>query len=211
MYKISKYLVTLLICSPLFSGMVLSASIKHVITGGPSTGKTTLINALKREGYKIIEEAATCIITADLKKGSENPNTHPDTFQVRVTEKQIENELVLNSEDEAFLDRGIIDGIAYSNFYKDPIPKILTDYIKEEKNKYANVFLLDPVYSYEKNDVRLESEADAKKLHNDIKLAYEEAGYTVTVVPLCPVSERIEFILNKIKDVKNLSKKQRNS
>ncbi len=173
--------------------------IKHVITGGPGTGKTTLINELKKMGHKTVVEAATFIITEDLKNSGENPNKHPETFQAKVAIKQIEHESVLDSKDEAFLDRGIVDGIAYSKFYNNPAPKELTDYVENESNKYRTIFMLDPIDSYEENEVRLESKEDAQKLHDAIKLAYEDLGYNVVDVPFLTVAQRVQFILDKIK------------
>lgn len=41
----------------------------HIITGGPSSGKTSLIKKIESLGFKIIHETARAIIEYELKRG----------------------------------------------------------------------------------------------------------------------------------------------
>jgi len=44
---------------------------KYIITGAPGTGKTAIINALKKEGHSCAEEISRTIITQEIASGGD--------------------------------------------------------------------------------------------------------------------------------------------
>ena len=105
-----------------------------VITGGPSTGKTTAINMLTERGYKTtIEHARHYIDTMRVKGQSvEELRSNKREFQLGVLDMQIEQEASINPKDLVFLDRAIPDALAYYRFLRLEVDEIL-----KETDKYT--------------------------------------------------------------------------
>lgn len=170
-----------------------------VITGGPSTGKTTTINMLAELGYETtIEHARHYIDTMRIKGQTvEELRSNKREFQLGVLDMQIEQEASINPKDLVFLDRAIPDALAYYRFLKLEDDKILKDAMR--KVNYKKIFVLDKLPLI--NDyARLESENDQNQIHNLITEVYESLPFPVVHVPVLPPLERVNFILNSIKD-----------
>lgn len=171
--------------------------IKHIITGGPCTGKTTTVSALRDRGFRTIDEASRLLIEEQLKSGGDLvPWKDLHGFNVAVTDRQLEMEARVTDETH-FLDRGVIDNLAYCEWGKIDPPGNLKDASKQ--TDYHTVFLLEPLPHMENDDVRKETPEDRALLHTLLKKHYEAHGYQVVEVPPWPVQERVEFILKKIR------------
>lgn len=168
-----------------------------VITGAPSSGKTTVLLELERMGYKTYEEWARVYIDSEMQKGKTLKEIRADEleFQKKILQLKIDFEKTLNPSSVIFLDRGIPDSIAYMKlcgYGRDPILK------KASKNcSYKKVFLMELI-KYESDYARTESEEEARILDKLLEDAYKELGMEVIRVPKMSVNERIEFILSKI-------------
>ena len=170
-----------------------------VITGGPSTGKTTTINMLAERGYKTTIEHARHYIDTMRVKGQtvEELRSNKREFQLGVLDMQIEQEAAINPKDLVFLDRAIPDALAYYKFLELEVDDILKEAMC--KVNYKKIFILDKLPLV--NDyARLESENDQNQIHNLITEVYESLPFPVAHVPVLPPSERVDFILNSIKD-----------
>ena len=90
----------------------------YVITGGPSTGKTTVVNLLAEKGYNTaIEHARHYIETMSIGgKTVAEIRENKLEFQQGVLKMQIEQEAKLDPEEAVFLDRAIPDALAYYRF-----------------------------------------------------------------------------------------------
>ena len=89
-----------------------------VITGGPCSGKTTIIDALAGRGHTTVPEAATELIE---DPGLEDLRTNPREFQLQVLLRQLENEQrvleTASADSVVFLDRGVGDGFGYLRYH----------------------------------------------------------------------------------------------
>src|SRR5947209_13855687 len=95
----------------------------YVITGGPSVGKTTVIQLLREKGYTVLPEAARMIIEEESTKGSEVlPWKNLARFQAEVARRQFRQEET-NQFETRFLDRSLIDGYAYCMLGKVQVPE----------------------------------------------------------------------------------------
>ncbi|MES2203371.1 MAG: ATP-binding protein [Patescibacteria group bacterium] len=169
---------------------------KIVITGGPSIGKTTLVEILASRGYAVVPEAARIIIEEEkLKVSGVLPTGEFAKFQELVFKRQLELEAGA-SGDVVFFDRGIVDGIGYCKCYGLPLPEGLDAAAKT--NRYDKVFILDPVGKYEADGVRFSGAEKDKDVHPFIEAAYREYGYYPTVVPALTPDDRVDFILANI-------------
>jgi predicted ATPase len=50
---------------------------RFIITGAPGAGKTAIIRQLELDGFSVVEEAATHVLTAAQAQGTVQPWTHP--------------------------------------------------------------------------------------------------------------------------------------
>lgn len=175
---------------------------KVVITGGPCTGKSTIIDALGNLGYTTVPETARMIIEEELKKPEPErvvPWTDMYAFEINVIDRQLELERRLNGEHGfAFLDRSIVDTIPFFELDNIPMPKRVTALL--QSHRYDRVFLLNrlPSSAYENDKVRKEDPVTARMLHERITQSYLEAGYTLIPVPVLPIEQRAAYIINKL-------------
>ncbi len=172
--------------------------LKVVITGGPCTGKTSVVENLKELGYHTLPEAARKVIEEQEKIGSDAlPWKDKLKFQNLVLKKQIEQERGIPENAEiVFLDRGIPDGIAYLRVAGLPVPEEY--YSAAEEHRYDFVFLLEELPFFENDSARRESPEERKIIQREINRVYEELGYGVAEVPFMSVEERINYILRTL-------------
>lgn len=169
----------------------------NVITGGPCTGKTTVVNILKKRGYETTIEHARHYIDTQKIKGRtvEEIKENKKQFQLGVLNMQIEQEAALNPTDVVFLDRALPDALAYYQF----LGLEYDDRLIEQCNKYCynKVFILDRLPLI--NDyARLEDEEEQIRIHNLIIKVYESFPCPIVHVPLLGLEERVNFILNNL-------------
>ena len=115
----------------------------HVITGGPSTGKTTVINMLEKRGYKTtIEHARHYIDTMRIEGQTvEDIKNNKRKFQLGVLDMQIKQEDAIKPNDLVFLDRAIPDAMAYYQFLMLDYDEKLLNAVKNTSCK--KIFILD--------------------------------------------------------------------
>ena len=168
-----------------------------VITGGPSTGKTTVINILAKRGYKTTIEHARHYIDTMKDEGEtvEEIRANKRKFQLGILDMQIEQEAELSPDETVFLDRAIPDALAYYKFLKLDIDTLLLKAI--ERVSYKGIFILDRL-PFVRDYARTEDEVAQIKIHNLIIEVYESLGFPVVFVPVLSPEERVDFILNNI-------------
>ncbi|RJQ34108.1 hypothetical protein C4568_03125 [Candidatus Parcubacteria bacterium] len=169
----------------------------YVITGGPSSGKTTTVNLLKDRGYKTtIEHARHYIDTQKIAgKTVEEIRKNQLSFQQGILNMQTDQEQALPSDETIFLDRAIPDALAYYRFLKLPEDEKLQKAM--HKFSYKKVFVLDPL-PLVKDYARTEDEAAQKNIHVLLTNVYESLQYPVVHVPVLPPEERVDFILKNL-------------
>jgi predicted ATPase len=170
-----------------------------VITGGPSSGKTTLINGLKERGYTVSPEAARQIIDESLATGISVADLRADEkqFQEAVAKLKHLQESSLNKNDTIFFDRGMYDTLAYMNYYKFKIDDWLAELIRD--STYKLVLMLEPLGHYEADYARTEDEQFSKSISALLYKAYASAGIKIIKVPPLAVKARINFIIDQLK------------
>jgi predicted ATPase len=170
---------------------------KIVITGGPSTGKSTLIGELSKRKYTCLEEISREVILEARAQGIEHLFlTSPLLFSEILLEKRTSQykEATNTNSEIVFFDRGIIDIIAYLNFSNTPY-EIDFDVVLKD-TKYQHVFICPPWKEIHKTDnERYESFEQALEIHEHLLFTYKEKGYDPIEIPFGTPKERCLFIL----------------
>lgn len=166
----------------------------YVITGGPSSGKTTTVNALQQRGYKTTIEHARHYIDTQRIVGRTvaEIRANQQEFQKGVTAMQIEQEASLDPQEIVFLDRAMPDALAYYRFLKlRPDPALLQ---AVRSASYKKVFLLD-LLPLAADYARTEDTAGQARIHELLFEVYSELGHVVVRVPVLPSANRVDYIL----------------
>ena len=169
----------------------------YVITGGPSSGKTTTIDLIASRGYKTTIEHARHYIDTQRQNGKtvEEVRKNQEEFQMGVLEMQLKQEATLDPNELVFLDRAIPDALAYYHFLNlKPNPKLL-EALKIYEYKKAFVLECLPIV----NDyARKKNETDQKKIHQLLIEVYTSISCPIVHVPVLPPEERVQFILKNL-------------
>ncbi len=168
---------------------------KYVITGGPSSGKTTTVEELERREFEIVHETAAEVIK-EMQSEGKDVAEHFEELQTRIFELQLATEAALG-DGVHFLDRSIIDGLAYRKARDLDLPKERIEAAK--KTKYDKVFLME-LLPFVEDGIRFESSIEeVLAIQEQTKQTYEEYGYEVILVPVMSVIDRVKFILQHLK------------
>lgn len=175
---------------------------RFVITGGPGTGKTSIINELIQRDYICLEEISRQVTLEARESGIE---------QLFLTQPLLFSELLLkgrkNQFDQAttyhknfvFLDRGLPDVLAYMNYIGNEYPDPFTEACKN--NIYDRVFILAPWQEiYISDNERYENFDQAIEIHQHLIITYASFGYDLLDVPFSSVEKRTDYILNIIEN-----------
>lgn len=169
----------------------------YIITGGPSSGKTKVLEQLSFLGYRTIPEVARIIIDVERSNGKTTTEIRKNegAFQKKVLQMKIELENRLIKNECIFLERAIPDSIVYDIIAKiNPSKSIAAS----KKRTYAGILLLDQL-PFEYDYARTENNKTAEQIAKLLKKIYTDLGYTIIKVPVMPIDKRAQFILKKIK------------
>lgn len=171
--------------------------LRIVITGGPSTGKTSIIQSLEKDGKPVFHEIARKVIKEQLDIGTNKvPWEDVSSFSKLVLEEQIQD-FQLGTNSINFYDRGIPDIIGYLNYNNQP--KISELEAAVSNYKYDYIFITPPWKDiYQTDNERRETFEESIALFHELQGAYESRGYSPIVLPNDSIAKRIEFILKTI-------------
>ncbi|ADD42759.1 AAA family ATPase [Stackebrandtia nassauensis] len=167
-----------------------------VLTGGPGGGKSSLIEALARQGYPHAPEAGRAIIRDQVAIGGRAlPWADVELF----AELMLAFDLRSHGEADGttFFDRGIVDTVGYLRLEGRPVPEHLLT--------AARAFGYDAVFVapywpeiYTQDAERKQSPEVAKATCEAVVAAYREFGYSPVELPLVDVEQRRDFVLGRL-------------
>ncbi len=171
-----------------------------VLTGGPCSGKSSLISTFEKRGFPVVREVARDI----LAKRGKRPVTREELFalQYEIGERQMLEEekarIKYSEKETVFLDRGLPDLLAYYHILLNFVHLQVDDRMK---NRYKKVFFLDRL-PFVNDGLRSEDDNKANDLHNSLSRHYKLAGYSPIRVPALPINERADFVLSHVNRMK---------
>ncbi len=167
-----------------------------VITGGPSSGKTTTVNHIKSLGFHGSPEAARILMDFGLQSGLTIDEVRRSEQQMNksILSTHLAFEDILLAERLCFKDRGIPDSLAYIRLTGGD-----EEFAKKssQKRRYKAIFQLD-LLPFKTDNIRTEDLEGAKRIDELIHQSYTELGYQVTRIPAVSVRERSKIILGSL-------------
>jgi predicted ATPase len=171
-----------------------------IITGGPGSGKTTLIEAFAARGFTTTIEAGRAIIKEQITIGSNAlPWTDPLAFAELMLAWDIRSYEMIKEEDcPVIFDRGIPDVASYLKLMNvpvpDPIQKAATDF------RYNRTVFIAPPWPeiFAQDTERKQTFEEAIATYEMLAETYKALDYELVTLPLTTVEERVEFLLQQI-------------
>lgn len=172
----------------------------HVVTGGPGSGKTTLVEALATAGVATVPEAGRAIIRDQVAIGG---RAVPWEDAGLYAELMLARDLAAwhgarKATGPVVLDRGVVDIAGYLTLIGRTVP----DHVRRaiDTCRYAPAVFIAPPWReiYGTDDERRQDWAEAVATHDAMVAAYTGAGYALVHLPTAPVAERVAFVRARI-------------
>jgi predicted ATPase len=171
-----------------------------VITGGPGSGKTTVLKELAQLGYPCIPEVARQIIQEQVATGGVAlPWADRELYTQLMLERSVRSFLEHASASRiTFSDRGIPDTLCYSRL----IGLAQDEAIRAacERYRYATRVFMAPPWQeiYETDRERKQDFREAVRTYELMCRTYRECGYELLELPRVSPAGRAEFILRQL-------------
>jgi predicted ATPase len=169
-----------------------------VLTGAPGAGKTTTIEALRRQGIPTVPEAARALLEEAAASGRDAAAARADErlFQDRVLESKLRTEAECDPSTLTVFDRGIPDTLAYYRLYGWEPSRLLRKALDEAS--YACAFVLEPLPLVGDDPLRIESPAQQQQLVELLLAVYREHGTPIVEVAPMSLEQRAAFLLEHL-------------
>ena len=172
----------------------------HVVTGGPGSGKSTLIDALAAAGVATSAEVGRAIIKEELAAGGAAlPWLDHRAFADRMIEREIAaHQAALASGQIVVLDRGAPDVIGFLRVSGLAVPPAIDAAARSVRYNprvfiapwWADIFTTDAE--------RKQTPEEARATFAVMVATYRDYGYRLIELPRAPVAERVAFVLREI-------------
>lgn len=168
-----------------------------VLTGGPGSGKTTLIQNLAAAGFATSVEAGRGIIRDQVAiSGTALPWHDRALFaELMLAWEMRSHAIASETPGPVFFDRGVADVIGYLKLVGLPVPTHV-ERAAQEFRYNRKVFVLPhwPEIFAQDNE-RKQDEDEARRTHASMVKTYTACGYDPVEVPKVSVEQRLAFIL----------------
>lgn len=182
----------------------------YVLTGAPGAGKTAIIRHLERDGFGVVEEAATDVIALEQALGRPESWLQPG-FTDQIVRLQQRREWLAGLAPPAdlaeagagaapaltFFDRSVVCTLALSRFLGLPLSPLLAaevDRVVREALYERSVFFVRNQGFVAPTDARRISYAESLAFEEVHEQTYRELGFALIEVPAGPLAERVALV-----------------
>ena len=171
----------------------------YVITGGPGSGKTTVLAELARRGHICVPEDARAIIQEQVAaRSSAVPWLDAPHFAELLMERSIETyqcQREKKFQTPIYFDRGVGDAFTCADLIGHTLPAPLCKLAMQ--CRYRDPVFLAPWWPeiYATDAERRQSRDEAERTEHAAAKTYTGLGYRIVRLPFASPSERADFIL----------------
>lgn len=177
---------------------------RYILTGTAGSGKTSILHALKSQGYAVVEEAATDVNALEQMNGNPEPWMLPD-FIEKIVRLQKHRQIEASTQpcELQVYDRSPMCTYALSRHLGYAPSACLVEEMEriERENIYQReVFFVEHLSFCEPTEVRKISFAESllfEKIHTEV---YISLGYHLIKIATDPLGERVHSIMEWIKN-----------
>ncbi len=171
-----------------------------VISGGPGSGKSTLIDALEQHGFARTVEAGRAIIQHQVAiAGTALPWADRALFaELMLSWEMRSHEMAKTKKGTVFFDRGVPDVIGYLTLCGLPVPAHMEEAAR--RFQYGKTVFLAPPWReiFGQDAERKQNFDEAVRTFEAMETTYRKLGYEIALLPKASVRERIDFIGNTL-------------
>ena len=172
---------------------------RYILTGTPGSGKTSMLHELKRQGYVVVEEAATDVIAREQWLGNAEPWLQADFIEsiVRV-QKQRQLEASTLPDELQWYDRSPICTLALSRYLGYPACAALLEELEriEREGIYQRrVFFIEHLGFCQPTAARKITFAESLVFEQIHEETYTSLGYDLLKIAPEALSERVHRIM----------------
>lgn len=172
----------------------------HVITGGPGSGKSTLIEALAAAGVATSAEVGRAIIKEELAVGGTAlPWLDHRAFADRMVEREIAaHQTALARGQTVVLDRGVPDVIGFLRVSGLAVPPAID--AAARSCRYNPRVFIAPWWAdiFTTDSERKQTPEEARATFAVMVETYRDYGYHLVELPRATVGERVAFVRREI-------------
>lgn len=168
-----------------------------VLTGGPGSGKSTLIDALEKAGYARSLEAGRGVIQDQVAIGGRAlPWENPVAFAELMLSWEMRSYRMAEAESRlVFFDRGVPDVLGYLRLLSLPVPQ----YMQKAASTFRynrRVFIAPPWQEiFQQDRERKQSFDEAVGTYEAMVATYTAHDYELVELPRAPIEQRVQFVL----------------
>jgi predicted ATPase len=172
----------------------------HIITGGPGSGKSSIIEGLCRRGFSSAPEAGRAIIQDQVAiEGRALPWSDRLLFAELMLSWDIRSYHLAEEHDSPmFFDRGIPDVLGYLRLSSIPVP----EHMKKAADLFLysrTVFIAPPWKEIFRQDRERKQDFDeAVRTYEALASVYKGLGYDLVALPQRSIDGRVDFILDRV-------------
>ncbi|SDK84435.1 Predicted ATPase [Glycomyces sambucus] len=170
---------------------------RHILTGAPGAGKTTIADRLARTGRTVVAEAATDLIRTAQAAGDPRPWTDPGFCEATAAlQRDRRHDADRLPGPDQYFDRSPVCTLALARFLGHPVGPVLAAELDRAAADYApTVLFVDLLDTLTPTAVRRISLPEARafaQVHLD---AYTEYGFQIARIPAGTEADRTALAL----------------
>ncbi|MCM8731204.1 AAA family ATPase [Hephaestia sp. GCM10023244] len=176
----------------------------HVVTGGPGSGKTTLIDALAASGVATSPEVGRAIIREEMASGGTAlPWRDHRAFAEKMLVREVAaHRAALAMATTVVLDRGVPDVIAFLRISGLAVPSPI-DRAARTCRYNPRVFIApwwDAIFTTDAE--RKQTADEARAAFAVMAETYRDYGYHLVELPRASVAARVAFVRDRLSDLR---------
>ncbi|MBK5961102.1 ATPase [Rhodoplanes elegans] len=167
-----------------------------VVTGGPGSGKSTLIDAPEEAGFARSVEAGRAVIQDQVAiDGPALPWRDPDAFAEAMLSLEMRSHHAARAlPGPVMFDRGVPDVIGYLRMLGRTVPPHMDRAARHFR--YARLVFVAPPWPaiFTQDAERKQDFDEAVRTFEAMVSTWRDYGYDLCMLPLAPVAERVRFV-----------------